>query len=320
MFCQQVLSTLKNLITPALAMNKRRSAAAYPTIIRCNFMDDAILQRAFFQARLKIFRAKSHYEEARIKFVAYAERDFCRLVVDTESMPGEQIIRVIAEPLSAHLILSIGDMFHNLNAAMDYVMTGMMRAAGLSSTRISFPTNESRSQLRKSFMMPKKRKGAPDRRAPSNRRIVEGFPAFVMQLLTNLKPYPGGDFFLWEVTKADNIDKHNLIIPTTTVTRLNGVHLKDEARGNVIKGEILDVSPGGVVNFARHDGNLSIIEKGRASVNITFPKESEVFPGCPVFPTLIQCIEGVEQAVALIEASNFRRFVRTKGKGLPPTN
>lgn len=269
-------------------------------------MNRAVLDFALFQAKLKVFRAKRHIDEAQKLFELYTNSDYCRIVVDRKSEDGSQIVRAVAETIPAHLVLSIGDTFHNLNSAMDYVMTGMMRAAGLSTKRISFPTNESRQQLRKSFM------ASPRGREPTNRRILKAFPAFVMMLFTKMKPYPGGKFLLWEITKADNIDKHNLIIPTVTITELQDVHFKNPGNNIVVYGLNITIGPRGFTDVAKYTGidEIEILEKGKAISRIDFPDNFEVFAGAPVFPTLLNCVECIEGAIAMIESANFSCFVR----------
>jgi hypothetical protein len=271
-------------------------------------MDKAIMQSALFEAKLKLQRAQRHIDETRWHFTNYIESDFCRVFIDRETKPGEQLIRATAEPIPGHMLLSLGDAFHNLNAAMDYIMTGMMRAAGLSSKRVTFPTDETREQLRRSFLLPKF-----GMRTPRNRRIVEAFPSFVCFLLTCLKPYRGGPYLLWEITKSDNVDKHNLIIPTVVITELWGTRIEDIDRSFVFSDNIIALDPGStlnIINLGITGTNLKILEKGRASASIRFSSTAPAFAGEPVFPRVTQCLSMAEEVVRLIEASDFSLFRR----------
>jgi hypothetical protein len=215
-------------------------------------MDEGILTQAFFQAGLKINRAGRHIHEAQHHFAAYVESDFCQIVDDTDPQTGHQVIKAIASPIPADLVLSIGDAFHCMSAALDYVLSGIMRAKTGNATRITFPSDETRDGLRKSFMSPRAGK-----KAPPNRRIVEAFPLVAFELLTVIKSYKGGDFGLWEVRKADNLDKHNLIIPSVTVAEITGVDLVDEVRDNRFTNMTLSVGAGGVLNAIGYGGTPS---------------------------------------------------------------
>lgn len=269
-------------------------------------MDVDLLNRAFFYAKLKVNRADRHINEAQHWFRLYVESDFCRIVDERNTETREQSIRVEASGVPVNLVLAIGDAFHCMSAALDYVMSGMMAAKTGSSTRIGFPTDESRQSLRKSFMAPREGK-----KTPPNRRIVEAFPLVALKLLTVIKPYNGGDFGLWEVRKADNIDKHNLIVPSVTITELRDVVLVDEVYNNVFSPEILSVGAGGVLNAISYGngGSYFVVKnKGQASAYITFPHDSKVYAGKPVFPTLLEASQLIAKAIDIIELT-ARRYV-----------
>ncbi|WP_127596700.1 hypothetical protein [Nitratireductor alexandrii] len=271
-------------------------------------MDISILNNAFFQARLKVNRADRHFQEAQAWFKGYIESDFCKLIEERDPETGGQSFRVEAAPIPPDLVLAIGDTFHSLSCAIDYVMTGMARAAGISAARVGFPTDETRQALRQSFIAPKKA-GAKD---PPKRRIMKTFPAFVMLLLQSIKPYRGGNFLLWEVRKVDNIDKHNLIVPSVTISELRGVSLLDKTYNNSFGSVNAKVGAGGRVNLVMYNnpgGKLKVTNKGQASASITFAQSMEVFPGESVFPTLLQCIQAVDQAISLIERVGTKPYI-----------
>lgn len=266
-------------------------------------MNLSLFEAAFAHARLKINRANRHIDEAEQWFGAYAKSDFYDLVDDRDSQTGKQFIRFKAQPIPGDLALAIGDAFHCLSSSLDYVMSGLMRAKTGDAMRVSFPTDETRESLRKSFMPPR-----PGKKAPPRRRIVEAFPALVFELFTSIKPYEGGNFALWEVRKADNIDKHNLIIPSLTVAQISDVMLVDEVN-NVRLGGTLAVGAGGVLNaigYRNGDQVLKLENKGQATVSIAFPDAAEVFAGKPVLPTLRECSQLVLEATEIIERATKR--------------
>tara|TARA_R110000787_G_scaffold114095_1_gene223680 strand:- start:241 stop:1056 length:816 start_codon:yes stop_codon:yes gene_type:complete len=266
-------------------------------------MDHNLFEQAFFHARLKINRADRHIDEAQQRFAAYCKSDFCRILDDTDPETGHQSIRAVAEPVPADLVLAIGDAFHCLSSSLEYVVSGLMMAKTGNATRVHFPTNETRKALRQSFAAPKKGKSST-----ATRRIVEAFPLVALKLLTGIKPYEGGDFALWEIRKADNIDKHNLIIPSVTVAQVAAV-LVDDVHNNRFEATF-GVGAGGVVNgiaYSQADGSrLKFEYKGQATARISFPDVSEVFAGDPVFPTLLKCSQLTKAAVDALEATAKR--------------
>lgn len=259
-------------------------------------MDKAALDYAFWQTDSKIKRAYRHIDEAQQWFTQYLATDFAEIGEELDPETGARTYVVKAQQATIDIPLAIGDAFHCLNAALDYAMSGLMRAKGLSTARISFPTHDTRKDLRKSFMRPKAGKAAPP-----NRRIVEAFPALACLFLTTIQPYRGGNLKVWEVRKADNIDKHNLILPSITITQLRNISLIDKVHNNRIHAAVAQVTAGGRVNVARVFGSqMEIQNKGEASASITFPDGLEVFAGEPVFPTLTQCAELVTEACVIL--------------------
>lgn len=278
----------------------------FPTRRKVKAIATIGVRNAHIQARLKVYRANRHINEVGHLFQTYANSDFYNLIDDRDPETGKQSIRLEATPLDANLILAIGDTFHCLSSALEYVMSGLMRAKTGDAKRISFPTDETREALRKSFMLPR-----PGKRTPPNRRIVEAPPLLVLELLTVIKPYKGGDFGLWEIRKADNIDKHNLIIPIITIAAVTGIDMVDKVHNNVMTNMTMVVGAGGVLNAIGYQNAGSYLEftnKGHASVSITFADGSEVFDGKPVLPTLIECLQLTAQALERIEAV-VRRYL-----------
>lgn len=265
-------------------------------------MNQSALDFAIHQATLKVNRAYRHFQEAQEIAQTYIETDFCRLTIEADAQTGHPVIRVTSDPVPPAMALAIGDAFHCFSAALDYLASGLMRAAGSQSKRTTFPSHESRQALRKTFMPP-----ATGKDAPANRRIVTRLPHFACVLLTKIKPYRGGDFYVWEIRKADNIDKHNLIIPTVSVTKLAGIHVEDVQNKNTVRGLNVTIGAGQTftpVGFSA-TSKLEIRDKGKPAASIIFPQSSEIFPGEPVFPTLLQCGQSVSQIVDIVRTTRW---------------
>jgi len=117
-------------------------------------MGNPLYEAAFAQARLKVYRANRHIDEAQQLFTDYANSNFYDIVNYTDPKSGKQTIGIRTNPISLHVILAIGDAFHCLSSALEYVMSGLMKAKTGDAKRISFPTDESRKSFRNSFMKP----------------------------------------------------------------------------------------------------------------------------------------------------------------------
>ena len=276
-------------------------------------MDMEALQIAFAQASLKVYRANRHLGEVELNLAWYAEQDFCTLVRETDPQ-GRHNFFVETEPAPANLVLALGDAFHCFSTALDYIATGIMRAKTGSAKRISFPSHDTRDLLKESFDPPK-----PGKRAPPNRRIVEAVPSLEDFLLNTIQPYRGGKFSLWEIRKADNVDKHNLILPTLALGTLNGISLVDEVN-RVSVGVTAHVPAGQAcktISFPAAN-NIEIKKKGDPTLCVTFADDAEVFGGDTILPTLTQCSQLITESIEMIAAhlsvpKSALEFLRAKG-------
>lgn len=268
-------------------------------------LDRAVLETAIFHARLKVHRANRHVEEADRWLAEHvAQEDFCKIVAKPNSYTGDKTYYVVADkPFPAHFVLAIGDALHNLSAAADYIASGIIRAVGGDSRKVTFPSHETRDSLRASMKGPRSiHFGKPGSRgAGGNHAVVKAWPAFGMLLLTKIRPHKGGGRLLWEIRQADNIDKHELIIPVVAISKLVGALLVDEKSNSKIRTTV-EVGPDGRAGIVQTDMDFQIKEKGQPALSITFPKDAKVFAGDPVFPTLIQCGQAMFEIINIIEA------------------
>jgi len=253
---------------------------------------------------LKVGRAEHHIEEAKSAFRSYVDSDFCSITMQTNPQ-GFKEPWITAKKIPAEIPLAIGDAFHCMNASFDYVMTGLMRAKTGNAVRISFPSHDTRNQLRKSFMSP-----GNNARTPPNRRICEAFPWLAYQIMSRIQPYQGGNFRVWEVRQADNIDKHNIIMPSVTIVERSGMIGIDKVNNNISMNTGIVLHPGQSAPFpVSFGGDIELEYEGNPTVSITFPKTFKVFAGDPVFPTLDQCltltIEAISTIFDVIESKYF---------------
>ncbi len=92
--------------------------------------------------------------------------------------------------------LIAGDVLHNLHAALDYIAYGLIPAADRPNARNNkFPIAHSAKDF------------------PSLvGKLVPGLGNFAMEALWRLRPYKGGNEYLWHLHRLNNIDKHRLLL------------------------------------------------------------------------------------------------------------
>ncbi len=93
-------------------------------------------------------------------------------------------------------------------------------------------------------------------------------PNFFLFIISEIKPYDGGDFAIWTVHKLNVRDKHRLLIPVVHYSSIGNIYLKDE-RGAIHKGDTWATGKPlpHYVPFAR---GLHIENPGSASFSIMF--------------------------------------------------
>jgi len=162
---------------------------------------DERLSVDFSDAKLKVQRANSHIAdlEAKVaKFFSrypYAVRQ--ELNFETEGF-GFYVKQHRAIP--RELALIVGDAIHNLRTALDYLVSAVAAARGKTINDTHFPfvraSDDLEERLKKDV-----RKAGP----------------VVMQIVRDLKPYPGGDETLRAIHNLDLIDKHRLVVPVASL-------------------------------------------------------------------------------------------------------
>lgn len=121
----------------------------------------------------------------------------------------------------------IGDAIHNLSSALDSAVSQLISdRSGHINRRIYFPTHEDLEQLKASFETKQStpcRCGAGMTERPGSNAIIRKYAPELEQLVLDVfKPCASEKSYLWQVRKADNVDKHNmLIVAVAYVTSYN---------------------------------------------------------------------------------------------------
>jgi hypothetical protein len=258
-----------------------------------------------YPARLKIERAKTHFYDLSDQIESFTKTKPNSIVFDTDTKTGEQIARIrVHHKPSPYFALMIGDVLHNLRAALDIAVVELVRdrrgknGQVMSRTALDtagFPIKANRQGFETAAM-----------------KEIKGVSPAADALIRSLEPYKGGGWkgslALWQLHQLDILDKHKLIIPSVT-------HMKTPGVGFFIPAG----SPSGTASFtlgpkaigrtvlndgdviarysADRDPNLQI--NIQASFEISFGNE-QIMDGEPVIPTLTRFGELVEEIVATL--------------------
>lgn len=171
--------------------------------------------------RLKVERAYRHIDEI-IQRSSPLDNTLYEITYDHHAMfpdlkePGLYVHYRPLKCISETFGLMIGDAVHNLRAALDHLSTGICRSID-PTAKPYFPMDSNRAKLISHASFP---------------LLERALPAATRLILEKLRPENGPNETLWRFNALDNDDKHNLILPTLTVTGISGINITD--KGNTV--------------------------------------------------------------------------------------
>jgi hypothetical protein len=241
----------------------------------------------FESARLKVQRAYLHIQELERVFATFLQSNFCKISVEQEPETGQQLLKVASiASLPAETPLIIGDAFHNLRTALDHVMAEILKG----SDGVYFPVGKERQNFEAHS---------------TYRTIKKALPDLAAMLLDDIMPYDTGKPSIWAASRFGNIDKHNLLIATTTVKSLTGVSLEHQNLCMTNSNFIFD--QGGVVRVASMPpGPVKITNHGNAAAQILFNK-GRPLEGQPVIESLTKMAQLTLQTIEALELFWFAK-------------
>lgn len=169
-------------------------------------------------AMLKLDRAKHHIDEFGERLFASSDRYGPSLHVDLKT--GEQFLHYSLRDsmLRAELATIAGDAIHNIRSALDiawfYIVTEIGNPTG-SGTFRKFPIDPDKPKQWLEGVLAKTAGVDP------NSRIYDF-------LVNQVKGYQGGDTDILAIHSLDIDDKHRLLIPTVSVTGVEGIELENK--------------------------------------------------------------------------------------------
>lgn len=251
-------------------------------------------------SRLKIERAKKHVNDLNIAIDNFLVEHPFELWSRFKKKPSERAIFVKQnKPIPDEIPLILGDAVHNLKSALDILAWRMVGDKAPNPKRVLFPFADTEEGLKGSI---------------GNRQTALAGEK-VVRTIKELKPYLGGNKYLYGVQTLDTSDKHHFIITTAQVTQITaddfglmgiaGIAGPGILSFDVPIGEALLRQPiGGTRNERRSLRPFEQKENFQPSFKICFGPE-QGFDGQPVVQTLLLMVETVANAIEKIGAAFF---------------
>jgi hypothetical protein len=170
----------------------------------------------FTASRLKINRANKHIEDLKAAVDSIPGR--YASTIESDAKTGGQTIKYFfpeQDIFLSDLALVIGDALHNLRAALDYAWVGTIERffPGTVDPYTKFPIRETEQDI----------KGALN-----SRRIETNVPNLFKRVVSDIKPYRGGNDAIYRLHHLDIRDKHALLIPVVNAISIVGIIAEDE--------------------------------------------------------------------------------------------
>jgi hypothetical protein len=250
------------------------------------------------QPRLKANRANEHIkalEDATLnppKFLYNLDFEYVHGTGPHGSMTGRNYAFWPKQQIPEFFAILIGDAVHNLRSVLDYLFVGMLRdkVPAVDSTKFQFPFGKVDGQGLEQVLDGKRFKP-----------IRDALPDFKRFILEDIKPYVGGNDTLVSLNILSNMDKHNLIVPTTGIPKIE------------VRGILLTTSPFRRVRAQLGGGNADkpqiIFLEGHHSVyddaKITFEIRFSQIPLLglkPVVPAMLDIAHVVTETIESFES------------------
>lgn len=241
-----------------------------------------------YSPKLKIERAKTLIQEADARVSDYTGAVDCTLVVGPHPNEEGQSVAIskVAEAVPVEIALIVGDAIHSLRTALDHLVGCLSVANGKSLKGVSFPFDANA----KGFAI-----SAP-------KKIKKLTPA-AQKLIYRMKPYGGGNNFLYLLNKLDVRDKHQtLSLCAAYLGGWNGqfscdhpIQVSTEPFGSLNEGVHIFTFP----SEAKFEHNLKI------TFSVAFA-DIEGTEGQPVSIILHEFVDLTERIIGIFERRFFR--------------
>lgn len=234
----------------------------------------------FVGPRLKVGRAQSHVRELGTIVGEYVARSPCQVVCHDgaeQERPERHLWKIHIHKSPPDLRTILGDVVHNLRAALDLLACDLVTLNGKEPNKVYFPIAQSADLLE-----------ARIRETKFNRASAEA-----VNLLKKLGPYPGGTRLFRAIHDLDIMDKHKRLVPIMYGAMLPNLSVS----GNFYLGVQIELRDGqGVFDLPATAGN-QIGQSFSIIPEFKFPKDSP-FPRQSLTPTLQTLCAETDEVIA----------------------
>jgi hypothetical protein len=226
--------------------------------------------------RVKIERAKQHLvglERELTAHSAYAHVILTEENAQTGFHEQREFRRLRAIPFNS--VATAGDIIQNLRSSLDHLANQLILVAGNEPTRAScFPISENVATYER-----------------EKARKVKGMRSEAIEAIDALKPYGGGNEFLWRLHELNNIDKHRLLftVDRDTIFQAAWINHPLGSQFNTFGMKASQPHFGGI--FDRKMENQIQLEIGKTL------EESKIAEGDALLPSLHQLVNAVENLI-----------------------
>jgi hypothetical protein len=236
---------------------------------------------ATFEApKIKLRRAKRHIVDLEKQIADFLKARPFRAVVESDGDGRQRIVFRVARAIPKDFSAIIGDVIHNLRAALDLLACDLVRLNGGSDEDVYFPFCEDANYLE---TMIKKRH--VDRAAPQ-----------AVDLIRSLQPYRGGNQALRAIHDLDIRDKHQMLIPIANCAGFGNAKWGGINSISVVKGALFGPVEENFSPFAfPTDPKLKSGQEIPAAYKLTFSPLDPLGPGeiIPVLHRLAKLVASI---------------------------
>lgn len=233
-----------------------------------------MVERDFSGPLLKVERADHHINELERllgRYVAENRKRFSPKHQERAFKQGREI--KFAEP-ERHTPTVLGDAIHNLRASLDHAYCILIEANGHATTDFSrFPFGKDWSSI----------KGSIDGHIKAGNGPSE---AVRDHIGSEVQPFPGGRYNLWDLHKLDITDKHQRILPMGSYAFFGGMYIVSPSGKVVAQMKNFEFGHDSATGGPLVAGAMAILEDNiQNAFHVTFGK-GQPLEGQPILATL----------------------------------
>lgn len=167
--------------------------------------------------KLKIERADKHVLELHALIQAFLESGVYEVSTDTTVDSHEWLVIEQTKEIPGTISVVVGEIVYQLRSTLDHLACALARQNGSSDTSVYFPFAGDRQE----FYL------------PATQRKIHKLGPDAIALIEELKPYKGGNDFLWSLSRIANIDRHR----SNIAVDISGISLAAEMQVTLRAGE-----------------------------------------------------------------------------------